>query len=54
MRTVVSKAEFARRHGVSRPAVQKWEAAGYLVMRDGKVDAEASDGRLRDARAVSL
>lgn len=47
---LVTKAEFARRHEVSKPAVQKWESQGFLVFRDGKVDVEASDAKLRGAR----
>lgn len=47
---LVTKAEFARRHEVSKPAVQQWERKGFLVFRDGKVDATASDERLRGAR----
>ncbi|MBB4267720.1 hypothetical protein [Roseospira visakhapatnamensis] len=47
---LVTKAEFARRHGVSKPAVQKWQAQGYLIMSDGKVDVAATDAKLRDAR----
>lgn len=46
---LVTKAEYARHHGKTRAAVQKWEAAGYLVFRDGKVDVEASDEKLRGA-----
>lgn len=45
----VTKAEFARLHEVSKPAVQKWERQGYLVMIDGKVDVEQSDVLLADA-----
>jgi hypothetical protein len=57
--TLVTKAEFARRHGVSKPAVQKWERNGWLVLSEGKVDAEASDAKLakyrdsKDGRATA-
>lgn len=47
---LVTKAEFARLHEVSKPAVQKWESQGYLVLEGGKVDVEASDAKLRGAR----
>ncbi len=46
----VSKAEFARQHGVSKPAVLKWERRGFLILDAGKIDVEASDARLREAK----
>jgi hypothetical protein len=48
--TQETKADYARRHGVSRPAVQKWEKAGWLALVDGKVDVEASDAKLAKYR----
>lgn len=57
--TLLTKAEFARRHGVSKPAVGKWEKNGWLVLSEGKVDAEASDKKLatyrdsKDGRATA-
>lgn len=47
---LLSQADFARRHGVSRTAVGKWKAEGYLVFQGDKIDVAASDGRLKDAR----
>jgi hypothetical protein len=47
---LVTKAEYARRHGVSKPAVGKWEARGWLVMHEGKVDVEKSDANLSKYR----
>ena len=44
--TLLSVAAFARTHGVSKAAAQKWEAKGYLVKREGKVWAEGSDRNL--------
>lgn len=40
---IMSQAEYARWHGVSRPAVGKWKDAGHLTMTDDKVDVAASD-----------
>lgn len=49
--TAVRKATFARSHGVSRQAAQKWAAEGYLVLTaGGLVDVEKSDLRLKGAR----
>lgn len=41
-----TKAEYARRHGVSKAAVQKWEKNGWLVFSGTAVDVEASDAQL--------
>lgn len=41
---------FGRLHGVSKQAVAKWKADGYLVLVDGKIDVDASDDRLRGAK----
>ena len=46
---LVSQAEFARQHGVSRKTVTQWKADGRLVLQDGQVDVEGSDALLRDA-----
>ncbi|WP_376957719.1 hypothetical protein ABNQ39_11360 [Azospirillum sp. A26] len=40
---IMSKADYARWHGVSRPAVGKWSEAGHLTMAGDKVDVAASD-----------
>lgn len=48
--TLVTQAEFARSHGVSRKTATKWKEAGRLVFVGEKVDSEASDALLRDAR----
>jgi len=45
----ISRAEYARRHGVSRPAVGKWVASGHVVLAEGLVEVEASDQRLQHA-----
>jgi phage terminase Nu1 subunit (DNA packaging protein) len=45
---IVSKAQFARRLGVSRGTVTYWARRGRLVLTDdGRVDLEASIARLR-------
>ena len=41
--TLVSRPAFAKMHGVSKAAVQKWEARGAVVVIDGKISVEASD-----------
>jgi hypothetical protein len=41
-----SQAEYARRHGVSKPAVGKWVSRGWVVLVDGKVDIAKSDANL--------
>lgn len=43
--TLVTKAEFARLQGVSKPAVGKWEKSGWLVLSKGKVDVEQSEAK---------
>lgn len=45
---LVSQADFARQHGVSRKTVTQWKAAGYLVLDGGKVDVEATDAALEE------
>ena len=44
--TLCTKADYSRRHGVSKAAVQKWEKNNWLVMVDGSVDIEKSDAQL--------
>ena len=46
---IVSQAEFARQHGVTRKTVTKWKAEGRLVLVGGEVDVAATDARLLDA-----
>jgi hypothetical protein len=49
--TAVTKAAFARLHGVSRQAVNRWTDEGYLSLTAaGLVDVEESDHRLDGAR----
>lgn len=48
--SLVSQADYARQHGVSRAAVGKWKAKGYLVLQGDKVDVAASDAKLRGAK----
>lgn len=45
-----NQSDFAALHNVSRKTVTTWKAAGFLVLRDGKVDVRASDARLRERR----
>jgi len=47
--TFETQADFARRHGVSRPAVGKWKAQGFLVFQGDRIDVRASDANLRGA-----
>jgi len=52
--TTCTKAEYALRKGVSRPAISQAIKAGRVVVRDdGSVDVEASD-RVWDAKTDSL
>jgi hypothetical protein len=41
-----SKADYARRHGVSKARVSQWVGTGLIVLSEGKVDVEASDAKL--------
>jgi hypothetical protein len=50
--TIETKAAFARRHGVRRQALAKWETKGWLELVDGKVDVEASNANLNRYRHV--
>jgi hypothetical protein len=44
MATIETRAAFARRHGVNRSTVGRWEAKGSLVLTvDGLVNVEASE-----------
>lgn len=47
--TPVSVSAYAKLHGVSKGAAQKWQARGLLKMVDGKVNVEASDQSLAHA-----
>lgn len=47
--TLVARAEYARAHGVSKAAAQKWEKRGLLVVVDGKINVEASDRKMMHA-----
>ena len=47
--TLASRPAFAQLHGVSKAAVQKWEARGAVVVIDGKISVEASDRLLMHA-----
>ncbi|WP_295541059.1 hypothetical protein [uncultured Pseudacidovorax sp.] len=57
--TKVTKAEFARMQGVSKPAVGKWEKSGWIVLSEGKVDVEQTEAKLaryrnsKDGRATA-
>src|ERR1035437_9007548 len=49
-----SRAEFARRHDVSKAAVTQWAAAGRIkIAEDGRVDVKASDRMLADSAGAS-
>jgi len=47
--TLVSVSAYARLHGVTKGAAQKWQSRGLLVFRDGKVAVEPSDQKLAHA-----
>ena len=44
--TLVSVMDFARHHGVTRQAVYKWEALGWLVRAGSKIALEPSSARV--------
>lgn len=44
---LMTKAEYARRHGVSRAAVAKWVKLKWLRLLDGQIEVERSDARLK-------
>lgn len=46
---LVSVSAYARLHGVTKGAAQKWQARGLLKFIDGKVETEASDRSLLHA-----
>ncbi|MCU4119312.1 hypothetical protein [Variovorax sp. N23] len=48
--TVCSLTDYAKRHGVSKPAVTKWKARGWVVFIGEDVDVEASDAMLAKYR----
>ena len=41
--TLVTQAEYAKHHSVSRKTVTKWKDGDYLVLSNGKVDLEKTD-----------
>jgi len=43
---LMTKADFARLCGVSKPAVGKWATTGVIVLREGKVDVAASASQM--------
>lgn len=47
--TLLSLTAFAATHAASRQAAKKWQDAGFLTMRDGMVDQEASDATMERA-----
>jgi len=47
--TLMSLTAYGATHQVTRQAAKKWADAGYLVMIDGRVDAEPSEERMRAA-----
>lgn len=46
--TLVTQAEYAKHHSVSRKTVTKWKDGDYLVLSNGKVDLEKTDAILRE------
>lgn len=46
--TLVTQAEFAKHHGVSRKTVTKWKDGDYLVLSSGKVELEKTDAILKE------
>jgi hypothetical protein len=52
--TVVSQAEYARMHGVSKKTVTSWKAREWLVLADGGVDVKASNVLLKKYRREGL
>jgi hypothetical protein len=48
--TLVTQAEYAKLHGVSRKTVTKWKDGDYLILSEGKVDLEATDALLKEHR----
>jgi len=51
---VVSQAEYARMHGVSKKTVTSWKAREWLVLADGGVDVKASNALLKKYRREGL
>lgn len=47
MTELVTIAAFARTHGVSKSAAQRWQAKGLLTLQDGRVRVEESDATLQ-------
>jgi phage terminase Nu1 subunit (DNA packaging protein) len=47
---LIKQAAYAKLHDVSRKTVTMWKARGWLVMRDGLVDVEASNALLKKYR----
>ncbi|MBP0639567.1 helix-turn-helix domain-containing protein [Cupriavidus sp. AcVe19-6a] len=52
--TAMTQAEFARRMGVSRPAVTQWKQRGLVVLEGNRVDVERSDAMLAKYRRLGL
>ncbi len=48
--TICTLTDYAKRHGVSKPAVTKWKARGWVVFIGEDVDVEASDAMLAKYR----
>ncbi|MGD1956348.1 MAG: hypothetical protein ACFBZ9_14175 [Sphingomonadales bacterium] len=47
---LLTQADFAKTHDVTRAMVTNWKKQGQLVIRNGMVDVEASDAALQDAK----
>lgn len=48
--TTCTLTDFAKRHGVSKPAVTKWKDRGWIVFLGDEVDVDASDAMLSKYR----
>jgi len=48
--TFESLASYAKRHGVTKQTVSLWNKRGWIVLEGAKVDAEASNARVRKYR----
>ncbi len=52
--SIVSQAEFARLHGVSRKTVTTWKSRNLLVLQEDGIDVEASNAKLKNLRKGAL
>ena len=50
--TLVSQSEYARMHGVTPQALQKWKKSGWLIFVGKKVDVDRSDKNVGKYRSI--